>query len=162
MNFALSDRALSLCLLLCCLKDRMQEINWFVCLFVALLSDKSWMEIQIYWNSVKCTCTIYWLVLSIQNDFSSEKADMEKFALCEDLYMIWLYVTWLTVEIKLTAHIKLARAGTVFTLFCSSVSLMHRHFFICFSWEGYIVSGPGLCGTAQHEWPTQSSVLTRC
>lgn len=31
---------------------------------------------------------MYWLVLVIQNYSCSEKADNEKFALCEDIYMI--------------------------------------------------------------------------
>lgn len=39
---------------------------------------------------------VYWLVSVIQNDSSSEKADKKKFALCEDLYIIGLYVTWRT------------------------------------------------------------------
>lgn len=36
---------------------------------------------------------------------------------------------------------------------------MHRYFFVCVSWQRYIISGLSLCGTVPHKWPTQSSVL---
>lgn len=93
LNSALSDRMFCLCSPSWCLKDRMPEINWFICLFGALLNDKSQMEIQICWSSINCAGATYWHILVIRRYSFSEEAGKEEFTLCEHLWMISLYVT---------------------------------------------------------------------
>lgn len=116
LSSALFDRVFWFCSLSRCLKDRMQEINWFICLFGALLNDKNQMEIQICWNSINCAWTIYWRIFVIQKR-SSLRGVVKRSSQHVNIYG-WFHFMWLlTVEITLTAHIKLGVTFSCFILF---------------------------------------------
>lgn len=103
--------------------------NKLVSLFKVAQNDKSQVEIQMYWN--KCYLYMHNILAYISHarPFFLQKAYKEKFPLCKELYMIWLYVT-LTMEIKLTTHIRLCSTGDILPLYYFCIILFAKYLHI--------------------------------